>query len=217
MPEPFSPFFPNPWFAWVFYVALMVLLIVAAYFDLRYFAIPKPLSIITLLLGVAANIARGLWLGIEAGDWLYYGLGNALFVSITGFATGFGIFFVMWILGLAGGGDVKLFAAVATWIGYYYGFWLWIGSVVALVLLASVRLVFHTLTRGTAATRHAFSAKDASSGQKKPTSKPRQRLLAYSLSLTIAAALMLPWFFRVELGLEQPRQASVPVIAPTQP
>lgn len=217
MPDQFHPFFPNPWFAWTFYVALMVLLLVASYFDLRTLTIPKPLSIITLLLGVVFGIARGLWLGIEAGDWLYYGLGNAMFVALTGFATGFGIFFVMWILGLAGGGDVKLFAAVATWIGYYYGFWLWIGSVVALVLVASARLVYHTLTAGTASTRHAFSAKDASSGQKKATSKPRRRLLPYSLPLTIAAALMLLWFFRVELQLEEPRQTSAPVVAPSQP
>jgi prepilin peptidase CpaA len=194
-------FFPNAWFGWVFYALLMGLLGVASYFDLRYLTIPKPLSIITLVLGVLMSLIRGVWIGVEADDWLQ-GLGYGLTESLAGFATGFAIFLIMWFLGLSGGGDVKLFAAVAAWLGAYYSFWLWVGSIVALMLIASSRLVFHVATRGMSATRHSFSSKDAAGGKKAATLKPRRRLLPYSLPLAVAAAIMLLWFFRVELGLE---------------
>jgi prepilin peptidase CpaA len=215
MPIPLSPprrergfsrndagmFFPNPWFGWCFYVLLMGLLTVASYFDLRYLTIPKPLSIATLVLGIIMSLVRGVWIGIEAEDWVQ-GLGYGLSESLIGFVTGFGIFVTMWFLGLAGGGDVKLFAGVAAWLGCYYAFWLWVGSMLTLVLFASARLIYHVMTVGMSATRHSFSAKDAASGKKKTASlKPRRRLLPYSLPLAVAAALMLLWFFREDLGL----------------
>jgi prepilin peptidase CpaA len=196
-------FFPNAWFGWVFYVSLMGLLAVACYFDLRYLTIPKPLSVVTLVLGLIMSVVRGVWIGIDADDWLQ-GFGYGLTESLAGFATGFLIFVVMWLLGLSGGGDVKLFAAVATWLGVYYSFWLWVGSIVALVMIASARLIYHVATVGVSATRHSFSAKDAATGKKKALMKPRRRLLPYSLPLAVAAAVMLLWFFRVELGLDEP-------------
>lgn len=199
-----GPFFPNPWFAWVFCAALVLILVVASYFDLRYLTIPKPLSILCVALGLAMNLVRGLWIGIE-NDELLLGLGDALLVSFGGFATGFGIFFGLWILGLCGGGDVKLFAGVATWLGMYYSFWLFIGSVVTLILVAGARLAYNIVVAGRKATRHAFSAKDANQrGKSKNPMKPRQRLLPYSLPLAIAAVIMLLWFFRMDLQLVEP-------------
>ena len=37
--------------------------------------------------------------------------------SLFGFATGFGILFLLWITGGGGGGDVKLMGAVGAWLG----------------------------------------------------------------------------------------------------
>jgi prepilin peptidase CpaA len=191
--------FPNQGFAWVFYFSIIAILAIATYFDLRYLTIPKPLSIVALFLGVAMNLLRGAWVGWE-NDGLSAGLLDGFLFSLGGFATGFGIFFALWIMGLCGGGDVKLFAATAAWLGWYGSFWLWVGSVVALALVASARMMLHTTFAGIDSTKNSFFA-SANVNLKSPTSpKPRRRLLPYSLPLMIAAVVMLLWFFRVGLG-----------------
>ncbi len=213
-----EPFFPNVWFGWIFYATLMIILVVASYCDLKTYQIPKSISIVTLILGVVINIVRGIWVGIEfhEGDWLY-GLGQALLESAGGFATGFGIFLVLWLLNLTGGGDVKLFAAVAAWLTYKQSFWLWFASMVAMILIAGGRLVYYVLTAGMSATRRDFSSKDAMQGSKKAPKRPRKRIIPYSLPLAIAAALLLLWFYRVELQLEAPRANQSPASLNTQP
>jgi len=212
-----EPFFPNAWFAWIFYATLMLILIVASYCDLKTFKIPKTLSIVTLILGVGINIVRGIWVGVEFHDDWLYGLGQGLLESLGGFATGFGIFLLLWLLNMTGGGDVKLFAAVAAWLTYHQSFWLWVASVVAMIVIASGRLVYYVVTAGMSATRRDFSTKDASQGSKKSATRPRRRLIPYSLPLAIAAAFMLLWFFRVELLLEPPRANQPRALIPAQP
>jgi prepilin peptidase CpaA len=201
-----SLLFPNPGFGWAFYLGLVSFLAVASYFDLRYLTIPKALTVAACLAGLVMNLVRGLWLGIENDSLISGILVDGLLFPLAGFVTGFGIFFGLWILGLCGGGDVKLFAAVATWLGWYYCFWLWIGSILAVVLFAWGRLLFHTLMAGVASSRKSFSAQANPDGQKKDSSTPgksRKRLVPYSLPLAIAAAILLLWFLRAELQLIQ--------------
>jgi len=199
----FQESFPNLWFAWFFYAALVCILVIASYFDLRYLTIPKPVSLTCLGLGLTVNLARGVWIGIDHDNWIL-GLLDGFLFSLGGFATGFAIFFSLWILGLCGGGDVKLFAAASTWIGWKYSFWLWVGSVFALAIVAIIRLFLHTLIAGVTSTRRSFFAKGNNPGKGKGPAKPRRRLLPYSLPLAIAAGIMLLWIFRKDLHLERP-------------
>ncbi|HZZ81917.1 MAG TPA: prepilin peptidase [Gemmataceae bacterium] len=193
-------YFPNPMFAWVFYGALVLILAVAAYFDLKDLKIPKQLSLGCFGVGVAMNLVRGAWLAGEE-DWLA-GLGDGFFFSLGGFATGFGIFLVMWLMGLCGGGDVKIFAAVGAWIGFKFTFWLWCGSILTLIVVAGVRYFLYMATEGRSAARAAFSAKE-NADKPKDSLQSRRRLIAYSLPLAIATAVMLLWFFRFDLRLAQ--------------
>src|SRR5436309_15904199 len=117
-------FFPDPIFGWVCYLILVALLAVASYFDQRYQLIPKKLTIGLLALGVVFNLVRGAWMGaaghetwILAGGSVWLGMLDGLLFALAGFALGFALFFVLWILGACGGGDVKLFAAMAAWLG----------------------------------------------------------------------------------------------------
>jgi prepilin signal peptidase PulO-like enzyme (type II secretory pathway) len=183
---------------------LVGILLVASYFDLRYLTIPKQLCVIACGLGLAANLARGLWLGIETDQVTYGLLVEGLLFSLLGFATGFVIFFALWILGLCGGGDVKLFTAVATWLGMRYTFWLWIASILAVVIFAWTRLLLHTLIAGVSSSRRSFSAKanpDNNDAKGAAPGKSRRRLVPFSLPLAIAAVVVLLWFFRAELHL----------------
>src|SRR5438874_13835628 len=115
------PFFPGLLFAWAFYLVLTALMGVAAYTDLRRMVIPKQLTLGALALGLVFNIVRGAWVGANgegSGVWLlgangpFAGALDGLLYAGAGFAIGFGLFVIMWILGTCGGGDVKLFAAL---------------------------------------------------------------------------------------------------------
>jgi prepilin peptidase CpaA len=113
-------------------VAYAVLLVVAAAFDVWRFEIPNTVSIALIVLFLGAGL-----LGPGATDWLSHG-GAAILV--------FAIGLVMFRFGIAGGGDVKLMAAIALWVGlpllplYLVGVAL-LGGLLCLVLLTLRALV----------------------------------------------------------------------------
>ncbi|WP_162660878.1 A24 family peptidase [Tuwongella immobilis] len=119
-------FFPNEWFAVLFGILLLGPLVAAAVIDMRTFRIPKWISVGLLALGLVVTLMRGAWLGslggmvwtLEPGGWLT-GLGDAFLFAIAGFFTGFLIFFGIWLIGVAGGGDAKLAGALGVWLGPY--------------------------------------------------------------------------------------------------
>ncbi len=139
-------FFPNLSFGWTFYGVLIAFLVIAAYIDARRMIIPKWVSLSILTLGVIFNLARGAWLGDQGikvwlfepnGLWL--GAVDGFLFALVGFLAGFAIFFVMWILGVCGGGDLKLFAALSAWVGVgpqYLLFWILALSTVILFVLS---------------------------------------------------------------------------------
>jgi prepilin peptidase CpaA len=84
---------------------LPILLIVAAVFDLTSFTIPNYLTLALLAVFPLFAFAIGLPLG---------GAGWHLLAGLLGLAVGFTLFALGWI----GGGDAKLFAGVALWLGF---------------------------------------------------------------------------------------------------
>ena len=85
--------------------ALPALLAAAALYDIASFTIPNRLSAaLALLFGVFA-----LFAGLDMAA-----LGWHLAAGLAGLTLGFGLFALGWI----GGGDAKLFAAVALWLGF---------------------------------------------------------------------------------------------------
>src|SRR5437773_12339881 len=108
----FISFFPDPIFAWSFVAVLLGFLGVASYTDWRFLRVPKRLTLPALGLGVLFNLVRGVWLGAEGLEtWAlgengaFVGALDSLLFSLVGFVLGFGLFFLMWILGVCGGGD----------------------------------------------------------------------------------------------------------------
>ena len=79
-----------------FYTFLVVLAIVgvAVPVDLKTRRIPNGLTVPAFVCGVVFHVIRGGWAGLG--------------FSLGGFATGFGILLVLWLIGGGGGGDVKL-------------------------------------------------------------------------------------------------------------
>ena len=82
---------------------------VAVVTDLRSFKIYNALTLPLVVWGLAYH-------GINAG---FAGLAD----SAAGMAVGFGVFFVVFLLGGMGGGDVKLMAGVGAWLGCRSSSW----------------------------------------------------------------------------------------------
>jgi Flp pilus assembly protein protease CpaA len=197
-------YFSDPWFAWLFYTALMGLLSIAAYTDWRRMVVPKSLTLPALALGVVANLVRGALLGHKElpgwalspdGAWL--GAVDGLLFSLAGFGLAFVLFLVLWLLGTCGGGDVKLMAAVGAWIG---------PSLVVIVTAVTLVLVFVMVMV-------TFSGRLLSGRlpdlKRKPGSK--SRLTSYAATVAVSAAVVLLFSFRVDLGL-----VAAPPVAPPQ-
>src|SRR5262245_1581180 len=135
-------FFPNPPFAWLAYLSLAGLCLLTAIIDWKRLRIPNELTLTILGSGLAMNLVRGVWLGVEGKSGLYFGwtglvggFVEGLSFSAAGFFVGLAIFFVMWQLGTCGGGDVKLMAAVGAWTGPLWFLYILLGTYVAVVTI----------------------------------------------------------------------------------
>jgi len=175
------PFFPSPLFGWCFSTVLLVLLGMAAVHDLRTRIVPKWLGFTILGVGVLATLARGALLGAAGlptwflgpgGPWV--GLADGFLFALSGVLVGFFVTFALWILGICGGGDVKLTTAAGAWLGPAKVLLVLAGAVVVVVLILLVRLT-PQLLQG-----------------KLPSGRPRKsRLVTFSLPLALATLAIL--------------------------
>lgn len=185
-----NPFFPDPFFGWLFYLTLAGLTGWAAYVDWKTLTIPKPIVVAMLGLGVAFNLVRGIWLGVQQRPGAFFGLTGAgggavegLCFALAGFAVGFGIFFLLWMLGTCGGGDVKLFAALGSWLGPLWTIYALVGTyIIVLCGFVLVGWLLHVARSGF---------------------KPRKQQIAYSFPVALTVMVILLWLCRVDLGLQR--------------
>ncbi len=107
---------------------------VAAVSDLRTRRLPNWLTVPAFGAGLLAHtVMNG-----------FTGLGFAL----LGFATGFGLLLVLWLIGGGGGGDVKLMGALGAWLGSSLTVAVFLASTVVAVGATAAILLAGMFTRG---------------------------------------------------------------------
>ena len=162
-------------------VAMALFTAVAAVWDHRFMKIPNKLTLPVFALGW---IYQGAFYGP-------YGLLNGL----GGFAAGFGILFLLWMVGGGGGGDVKLIGALSVWLGYRMTLAVLLISVVLVVVLTGVAVLYGVMRRGMRATKDQYVA----TGKGKPTlkesieKKQGRRVMAFAFPVCVATWIVLAW------------------------
>jgi prepilin peptidase CpaA len=98
------------------FLCMMAFTVAAFLFDVRTLKIPNKLTVPVFFAGLLFHTVYGF---IQPGYW--DGKGGLLF-TLMGFATGFGLLLVLWLVGGSGGGDVKVMGAMGAWLGAWLTF-----------------------------------------------------------------------------------------------
>ena len=116
----------------VFLAAVGVLTLVAALWDLKTRKLPNWLTVSGFVGALAYHLLTSGW--------------NGLLFSLGGFATGFSILLVLWLIGGGGAGDVKLMGALGAWLGAMVTLYVFILSAM-LVLIGYTVWLFVQIVR----------------------------------------------------------------------
>jgi len=160
----------------VLFVALAVYTVVTAVLDQRSRRIPNAVTV-----------------PMFAAGWVYQvvfaGLGGLADGGLA-FLLGFGSLFVLWLIGAAGGGDVKLLGGLSVWLGFHLTQHVLIASI-AFVIVGSVAvLAYSAATRGFAKTKQTHLATGAKA---KPRRERRVMPFAIPVALATWTALAVNW------------------------
>lgn len=183
----------------------------AAIWDLRTRRIPNKLTLPMFALGWVYQIGVSVAYGWEH-----------LLSGAMGFLVGFGLLFVLWMVGGGGGGDVKLMGALSVWLGFKLTLGVLFVSTL-FVLIATVGVVlWNLLTQGMARTRGKYLATG-----KTPVGRPavtetvneklNRRVMAYAGPVAVATWVVVLWNLpRIEQSF-RPSPSPAPASVATAP
>lgn len=131
--------------------------------------------------------------------WVYQGLffgWDGIWNGLIGFLIGFGLFFVLWIIGSAGGGDVKLMGGLSVWIGKTLILKLILASLIFVVLGTAVAVVLGISRQGWKKTKSdlAASKQKPKNAEEAMEAKAKRRVMAFAPSIALGTWCVLALF-----------------------
>ena len=155
-------------------VAVVLFTLVAAITDLRTRKIPNRLTAPMCVAGLMYQLT-------------FYRL-EGLWTALAGFALGFGIFFVLWMIGTAGGGDVKLMGALGPWLGGMMILKVMFVSLIFVTVGTGAIIVGSIASRGFRRTKSHYLKQSQNGKSTGETSQQRQkrRVMAFAAPVALA-------------------------------
>jgi prepilin peptidase CpaA len=169
-------------------IAVALFTLIAAVWDMRTRRLPNWLTVPAFGCGLLFHLCTSGWTG----------LGTAL----AGFATGFGVLLVLWLIGGSGAGDVKYMGALGAWLGATLTVYVFLVSAALVAIGGCGVLVWSLASRGYGYVRRRyFSRPGAVSGRGGEEAaeaaqrkwRERRRLLPYALPVALGTWLVLAW------------------------
>jgi prepilin peptidase CpaA len=126
--------------AWAiaFAVAVGLMTLLAGAWDLVSHRIPNWITVTGLVAALVFHVARGP----VPGFWPEPGGISGLLAALGGFAFGFIVMLVLWLIRGCGGGDVKLMGALGAWIGLVPTVLIFLGSTFVLFVILMALALF---------------------------------------------------------------------------
>ncbi|MBW3540553.1 MAG: A24 family peptidase [Planctomycetes bacterium] len=148
--------------------------------DVRTRRIPNALTLPMFVAGLVYQIAFNGWAGVGE--------------AAGGFAIGFGMLFILWLVGGGGGGDVKLMGALAVWLGFRNTLYVLVASTLIVAAATFGLVVWSVMTNGVGGTRRLMATgKPSSIGGGSATitagaieARQQRRIMAYALPVAVA-------------------------------
>lgn len=168
----------------VFLVCVGAYTLAAAIWDIRVKRIPNKLTLPVLGLGIVYQVA--------------FNQVDGLLAAGAGFAAGFGLLFVLWMIGSGGGGDVKLMGALGVWLGGKLTLMVLVGSTLMAAIGTFFVIVFKATTHGVWASKDRYLATGKTKKGQKPKQetleqKQKRRTMGYAVPVALATWLVVTW------------------------
>lgn len=127
-------------------------------------------------------------------DWVYQAVfhqTDGLLSGLYGFGVGFGLFYVLWMIGSAGGGDVKLIGALSVWLGPGLTLKVMLASLIFVVMGTFLVVVGGVFRQGWRKTQAKYSpkagdTKRARSAPETVDQKSKRRVMAFAMPVALA-------------------------------
>lgn len=161
---------------WILIVCASVITLVAAFIDYRTQRIPNWLTVPAFFLGWVYQFSVHGWGGLWDG--------------LQGFVIGFGMYFILWLIGGGGGGDAKLAGAISVWLGFRMTLGMIVVSTLFVILGTGFVMLWSMLTKGVYRTKEQMLPSD-NSGKKQ---KKHMELLKFNrgrVGMTFALSVAL--------------------------
>ena len=159
----------------------------------------------------ALKIPNRLTLPMFFGGLIYQGVFNGLGrpgLADAGlaFLLGFGVMFLLWIIGGGGGGDVKLIGALSVWLGFRVTLQAMVASTACVILATGAVLTWSLTTRGAYNTKRKYLATGKTPTNKQTKKKRKQqplretvqqrqrrRIMAYAVPVALSTWAVVIW------------------------
>ncbi len=170
----------------VFLICVVGFTFTTAICDIRTRRIPNKFTLPFCALGLVYRLTF---------DGLY-GLQDAALA----FAIGFGMLFILWMVGGGGGGDVKLMGALSVWLGFKMTLAVLVLSTLFVISGTSLVILWSFITNGARRTKSKYLATGKEQpGKKKKASpetvaqKQKRRIMAFAGPVALATWVVLLW------------------------